>query len=122
MQADSSQVGDIDSLVVLFIDRLEDNLLLLVVHLYNIVIFWIGEISDAPFEPIVCILSDEDGIGVGDLHQVLLRVKAFGVFSNFIFPLSATQLLGTLPFTEKKFICGLISLLDQLCLVGEQIV
>ena len=62
LQATAFKIGDVDALVVLLVVRLEDDLLLLVVHLNHVVVFRVGQVSNAPLKPLTRVLSDEDGV------------------------------------------------------------
>ena len=63
LKRDSPQVRNVYALVVLFVHSFEDNLLLLVVHFDDVVVFGVGQVADAPLKALVCVLSYEDGVG-----------------------------------------------------------
>ena len=122
LEAGSTQVGNVDALVVFLVDCLQHDLLLLGVHLDDVVILRVRQVSYAPLKPLSGVLSDKDWVLRGDLHQVLLGVEAFGVLTDFIFPFDLANLLSSLPLAQKDFIGVLVPLFYQLSAIGEQVV
>lgn len=122
LKSGSPQVRDVDPLVVLLVHCLQHDLLLLVVHLDYVVILRIGEIPDAPLEPLGSVLADEDRVVGGDLHQVLFGVESFCILPDLELPLDLAELLRPFPLSQKDFLGVYVALLNQLGAVGEQVV
>ena len=56
------------------------------VDLDDVVVLWIGQVSDAPLEALICVLPNEGRIGRVSCHKVLLWIESFGILSDLILP------------------------------------
>ena len=91
------------------------------INLNDIVVLRIRQVADAPLKALCCVLPDKHRVGGGSCKQVLFWVKPLALITDFILPCGLSELLRTLPFTQQKFIACLITLLNQLGLIGEQV-
>ena len=109
LKFNATQVLNVYSLVILLVDCLKHNLLLLMIDLDDVVVFRVRQVPDTPLKALCSVLADEVRVGLISLHEILLRVKTVGIFTDFIFPGCLADLLGSLPFSQNKLIAGLIT-------------
>jgi hypothetical protein len=64
LQLQTLQVRNINALVILLVCGLQNNLLLLRIHLDNVSIFGVGEVTNSPLKPVLCVFPLKLWVGI----------------------------------------------------------
>ena len=101
LEFDSPQIRQVYPLIVLLVGCGQYDLLLGFIDIHDIGLFGVGQVPDSPLKSVHSILPHKDGVGGGGRQQIILWIKSFTIIANFIFPLSLTKVLGSLPLSHE---------------------